>query len=492
MSKFNTRSVRASGVSPVISETTPTLATYEGAPGYARDAKGELFLLAVTNMVSESTFYEPGHERDSRYARLVRQVAAEDYGWLAGFLPWLRDTANMRSAPLVAAAEAARTRPGCRALIAAVCQRADEPGELLAYWLAAYGKPVPIGVKRGLADAIVRLYTERSLLKYDSREAGLRFGDVIELTCPRTHHPEVRGTWRDDLYKHAIDRRHNHVGEISERLPLIRSGKPVTWEARSADGPVDWAAAIPDMGYMALLRNLRNFDQGQLDARLLDQVAAKLADPGEVAASRQFPLRFLSAYRAAPSLRWSWPLEQALNHSLASIPALPGRTLILVDRSGSMFDRLSARSELQRADAAALFGTALAYRCESADLAEFGSDSRPVAGVKGESLLKTIGRFGNLGGTNTANAVRRWYDGHDRLVILTDEQAWGGYDGEEPTRFVPAHVPVYTFNLAGYKAGHGPSGTANRHVFGGLTDACFSLIPMLEAGQRAEWPWLAH
>ena len=34
------------------------------------------------------------------------------------------------------------------------------------------------------------------------------------------------------------------------------------------------------------------------------QVGARLADPAEVARSRQLPLRFLAAHRHAPSLRW--------------------------------------------------------------------------------------------------------------------------------------------------------------------------------------------
>jgi hypothetical protein len=38
-----------------------------GAPGYPRDAKGELFLLAVSNMVGEDTFYEASGARDSRF-----------------------------------------------------------------------------------------------------------------------------------------------------------------------------------------------------------------------------------------------------------------------------------------------------------------------------------------------------------------------------------------------------------------------------------------
>lgn len=37
--------------------------------------------------------------------------------------------------------------------------------------------------------------------------------------------------------------------------------------------------------------------------------------------------------------------------------------------------------------------------------------------------------------------------------------------------------------------GHGESGVRNRHTFGGLTDAAFRMIPLLEAGRNAAWPW---
>jgi hypothetical protein len=106
-----------------------------------------------------------------------------------------------------------------------------------------------------------------------------------------------------------------------------------------------------------------------------------------------------------------------------------------------------------------------------------------------ESILRVLERFGHLGGTNTADAVRRHYRGHDRVVIVTDEQAWAGRYGAEPTAAVPANVPVYTWNLAGYHYGHGPSGMALRHTFGGLTDAGFGMIPLLEAGRAGTWPF---
>lgn len=54
---------------------------------------------------------------------------------------------------------------------------------------------------------------------------------------------------------------------------------------------------------------------------------------------------------------------------------------------------------------------------------------------------------------------------------------------------MPDRIPVYTWNLAGYRPGHGPSGSGNRHTFGGLTDEAFRMVPLLERGRDARQPW---
>jgi hypothetical protein len=520
VSKFNKAGLRRKLVtSPVRSEAVASGRTYEGARGFARDAKSELFLLAVSQMVGEDTFYEAAGERDARFVALVRKLAVTDAQWTAGLIAWLRTGAHLRSVSIVAAAEfvSARLAAGMsganRAVIASVLQRADEPSELIAYWLAAHGRALPKPVKRGIADAVVRLYTERSLLKWDSAERSVRFGDVLELT-----HAAPVTDRQGDLFRYAIDRRHDRPDAapgqglavlaaraalmalpVAERRAVLDApdrlaDAGMTWESLAGwlQGPLDAAAlqaVIPSMGYMALLRNLRNFDTAGVPDGVAAGVAARLADPAQVAASRQLPMRFLSAFRAAASLRWAWALEQALNLSLANVPALSGRTLVLVDRSGSMFGPMSHRSTLTRADAAAVFGSALALRASDADLVQFGTDSAPVRFDAGESVLRVVDRFGELGGTNTAAAVRRHYRRHDRVIIVSDEQAWAGWHGSDPTAQVPAEVPVYTWNLAGYRYGHGPSGVGLRHTFGGLTDAGFEMIPLLEDGHAGAWPF---
>lgn len=564
MSKFNRPTVKPAVHSPIVTESTPSGRTFEGAPGYARDAKSELFLLAVSNMVGEKTFYESADARDDRFERLVHQVAVEDPGWFGRFVPWLRSEANMRTASLVAAAEGVKARLGAakgtgtigeqmtvgrqtndhagggqnRKLIDAACQRPDEPGELLAYWTSCYGRAIPKPVKRGVADAATRLYSERSLLKYDTASKGYRFGDVIDLVHPSPADDKAR--WQGDLFKHALDRRHNRDNPIPESLAMLHrharimampvaerrgylkaltgsgtdapgnvlSEAGITWEALAGwlQGPMDaeaWEAVIPAMGFMALLRNLRNFDEAGVSDVIAATVAAKLADPAEVARSRQFPFRFLSAYRAAPSLRWSYPLEQALGHALGNIPKLAGRTLILVDTSSSMDAGFSKDGMLMRWDAAALFGIALGQRCAAADVVSFSSTARfwgdaANANVKafpltaGESVLRSLERWKSGGwflggGTATAAAIRATFRAHDRVVIVTDEQAM--HDGVEVTNSAPGSVPMYTWNLAGYQYGHAPSGGRNRHAFGGLTDKAFSMIPLLEAGRNGAWPF---
>ncbi|GAA2987849.1 MULTISPECIES: TROVE domain-containing protein [unclassified Kitasatospora] len=523
MSRFNFRRSKAGPSSPVATTGERTV-NHNGGPGFVRDRKSELFLLAIANMVGQDTFHERGGDRDDRYTALVRELAVADPEWTVGLLRWLRYGAHMRTAALVGAAEFTRARLDAgahghsRQAVAAVLRRADEPGELLAYWTSRYGRALPKPLKRGVADAVRHLYDARSLLKYDTAGKGYRFGDVIELTHPS---PDPAKEWQGALFAYALDRRHRPdeaVPPAADRmltanrellaLPVEERRAAVTaeggaarlaaagltWEALAGwlQGPLDadaWAAVIPSMGPMALVRNLRNFDRAGVSDAVAAEVARRISDKGEVRRSRQFPFRYLAAHRNVPSLRWGHALETALGHSLANVPELPGRTLILVDRSGSMFDRSGGPTELNRADSAAIFGTALKVRAAEADLVEFGTTSRVVDVGRGEAVLRVLERFSDLGGTNTADAVRTHYRGHDRVVIVTDEQTGPGHWGGNPLAAVPAHVPVYTWNLAGYAQGHGPGGGAHRHTFGGLGDAAFRLIPLLESGANAGWPW---
>jgi hypothetical protein len=530
---------------------TPDTTTYEGAPAFSRTTKSELFLLAVTNMVGEGTFYEAGKSRDARFTTLIHKVVNEDPSWVASFIPYLRDTLNMRTAAVVMAAEYVKAGgPNGRKVVASALRRAEEPSVLLAYWKETYGKNLPQPIKRGVADAVLRLYNEKSFIKYDSDTLTPRFGDVIELT-----HPKPLTPWQHSLFKYAIDKRHNRADldrniealatvkrfrelmalPVPERRALVEKaaeskdfsgldGAGLTWENLSGwlQGPMDakaWEAIIPQMGYMALLRNLRNFDDAGISVETRNAVIAKLTDPAEVAASRQLPLRFYSAYKNVASAHWTSALETALDLTLANVPSLKGRTLVLVDISGSMNDPLSSGNTRRfasgesrgplRWEVAALFGSAVAVRAEKADLFAFSDTHTRADFRKGASILRTMEQFGHWehSGTDTFGALAGTFKDHDRVVLVTDEQAnyWGQSGGGLGSSFgfqlyrtdrdsqkalvAAIKVPIYVFNLAGYKQGVTFNEEARQYTFGGLTDNAFKAIESLEAFKDEKWPW---
>lgn len=506
MGKFASDQVRAATQSP-ITTTTQDL-THEGGTGFDRDPRSELFLLGVSNLVREDNFYEAAAKRDDRFVRLVWEITKTDPDWVRSFLPWLRTSMFLRSAPVVGAAEyVAAGGPNGRSLVDAVLQRAEEPAEMLAYWVQAHGRNVPKPVKRGVADAAARLYTEFSALKYDSSRSAWRMGDVIELT-----HPTPKAPWQGELFRWLLDAGKGRERiEIGESLTMIRAraamnSLPVesrralvndsgylktagmTWESLSGwlEGPMDaeaWTAVIPQMGYMALLRNLRNFEEAGVDAEVLAAVAALLADPEQVAKSKQLPIRFLSAWLASQSMTFGPALEAACNLSVDNVPSLPGRTLILIDCSGSMWSSLSGRSKAQRYQVAGVFGLALAKRAEDATAVVFGTNSQELPKMKG-SILRAAEKLPDLGGTYTWKAVADHYKGHDRVIILTDEQAHDSHHGMFDA--IPA---LYTFNIGGYRVAHTEERSGWHTFGGGLTDAAFRLLPALEAQRNVGWPW---
>lgn len=518
MARFNTAApARPRG--PVRSETVASGTTFEGAPGYAREAKSELFLGAVTNLMEDS-FYESASERSSRLRGLIEQVAVADGDWTMRFVRWLRTEANLRSVSVFVAVEAVRARLAAgavgenRGIIRAAIARADEPSEVIAYATSIFGRSLPKAVKRGVADAVADVYTERSWLKWRGKgKAGsVSFRDVLNLV-----HPTPKNARQAELFEQIIADGYGRKTELGESLLVLRARDEfaalsvderraritapgaveelaksgITWEALAGFvgklTSAEWEAVIPSMGYTALRMNLRNFVEAGVSDSVLDEVAKRLADPEEVRKSGTMPVAFLSAYRNAP-LRFHYPLEQALNHSIANIPALPGRTLVLVDESGSMGASLSERGTLTRMDAAAVFGAALALRGENVTLVGFESRSRVVKFTKSDSVLPLANKFSTRGGTNTQAAIREHYDGHDRVIVLTDEQAYGGwgYYGKDVfDGVVPEKVHAFTWNLAGYERGHAAE-SKTRTTFGGLSDIGFQLIEPIESGRFVE------
>lgn len=386
-----------------VKRKAPPITTAEGAPAKRISTLQQLRRAVMSSLLWEKQFYVDGNEIAERVKELVPQVAPEDVVELAAEA---REDYKLRHMPLLLLRELARhpklkDRPQLLSrAIARVCQRADEPAELLALYWSEGRRPVSKQLRRGIGWAM-RRYSEYELAKYD-RAGAVRLRDVLFVA-----HPEPKDEEQEELWK---------------RLAANELKTPDTWEVQlsaGADKKETFTRLIKEgkLGYLALLRNLRNMAQADVDPGVVSN--AILARKG---ADKVLPFRFIAAARAAPQYENS--LDIALQMQLETADQLPGKTLVLVDVSGSMEAMLSAKSDMKRLDAAC--GVAIVARemSSSCRVFAFSTDWLEIPARRGMALRDAISNSMVHGGTHLGKAIKEISKfPHDRLIVITDEQS---------------------------------------------------------------------
>ena len=305
-----------------------------------------------------------------------------------------------------------------------VIQRADELAEFVAIYWKDGRAPLSAQVKKGLAAAFPK-FDEYQLAKYD-RGGPIKLRDVLFLSHAKPRDAAQASVWK--------------------KLVWGRLAGPDTWEvalSSGADKREAWERLLREqkLGALALLRNLRNMREAGVDESFV------LPALGAMSTSRVLPFRFLAAARYAP--QWEEALEHAMLKSLADQPKLGGRTIVLVDVSGSMTAPLSRRSEMQRTDAA--YGLAVLVReiCEKVAVYSFSDRVVEIPARRGFALRDAIDASQPHSGTSLGNALEllNKNERYNRLIVITDEQA---HDR------VPAPKGNgYVINVASYQNGVG-------------------------------------
>lgn len=437
--------------------------THEGGRAYVQAPEQELYQLAAASLVMGDTFYEKGDERLARLRSLLDTVCQTERG--RAFVPALaahcRDKMYLRSLPAALVAESFLHKLyGAEAAATAVWLRGDEHLESMAY-VRAVGSKFPKRMLKAVARRLLGM-SVRQMTKYARSTRTFSQRDAVRLT-----HPKPLTDTQSALLRYLTKGWDSLSDEQRALLPSLNAQKTgetagETWEQIvSAKGstPEAWTEAIPTMGYMALLRNLRNLCDKKLPEQVLRNVATLLSDPAAVANSKQLPYRFFSAMRAlqhdAPQFLID-ALSEAMDLAGANLPTLQGQTLLIVDVSGSMNDRLSEKSEVRRVDAAASLAAIMHRR--GATCYAFNSDTYRMALPRNTPSVMIAHTISNLcgGGTFLEKAIRAGLtDGNPiphRIVILTDGQAHdnpGAAIGEYLTTVTEGRV--YVVNLAGYE-----------------------------------------
>lgn len=398
---------------------------YNAAGLKVRNITNEQKLLRMTmaHMLWENQFYVDGQESAKVMGELVSKVKPD---FAAAVAERARNEFKLRHVPLMIMRELARKGNLRAEALNAVIQRPDEMGEFLSIYWKEGKTPISNQVKRGLAAAITK-FNEYSLAKWDKNSAGVSIRDVLFLT-----HAKPVNDAQAELFK---------------RIANKQLETPDTWETELSAG-ADKCATFTrlmnekKLGALAFLRNLRNMVQSGVEDSLIRSYGAS------VNVDKVLPFRFLAAARIVP--QFEDMLEQMMFKALEKHEKLPGKTVLVIDVSGSMFGaKVSAKSDLDRFDAAAALAVLCREICEQVEIFSFSYDAVRVAPRRGFALVEAIRNSQQHGGTSLGKSLRTVYTNvgkHDRCIVFTDE-------GSQDRVDAPKCKNAYVLNVASYENG---------------------------------------
>ncbi len=500
MPKFN----KKASIGGQVASHPDRVENYEGGIAFKTDPKTELTLRFLTYLVGEPKFYTPNASEEMDTIRgLIQTVAMSDPEYLMKLAAYARNEMYLRSAPtfmLVEAVQYDSVKPFVKTYTPTILKRADELTEVIAYFIARNGQigsggkaSLPNALKKGIANSFHN-FDAYQFAKYD-RDGSVKLKDVLRLT-----HPKPRNEDEALLFKQIRDR----------TLPI-----PETWETViSVNGSTkeSWESVIPKMGYMAKLRNLRNLLKVGAD---IDPVIQHLTNPKAVHNSRQFPFRFLSAYKSLEGTeikgdpftrnKLQAAVLTALDLSVENLPRLPGRTFVTSDNSGSMESSLTKRSSVQYIDIANIMG-ALAHRISDEAISSVFAETFEVVGIHpGNTVMMNAGLMKEAGervgySTNAFLALNYLLQNDisvDRILLFSDMQCYstrgdnsfGIFRGsgqslveqfEMYKRQINSKVRLYSFDLTGYGTVQFPQSDPNVVLLSGWSSKVLEFISKYE------------
>jgi len=435
----------------------------------------ELASLLLTSFVQDQ-FYRDAGAQIEKVRELLFSPEMNRFGAKAAV--FARNEFGMRSITHVLAGEIAKNVKGeewTKDFLSGVVRRPDDVTEILSYYLTSYGKPIPNAMKKGLGMALSR-FDEYRLGKYKSARAALSIVDAVNLVRP----------------KHT------------EALAKLVNGTlepPNTWEVRLTQAGSDaeakaevWRDLVTteQLGYFALLRNLRNIMEQA--PHVLDLALEQLTDDGRIRKSLVLPFRFTTAIEEIGKTGLDRvrdvlvALNTAVDISLSNVPRMEGKTLVIVDSSGSMtWGGQGAKTPIK---IAALFASVL-VKANDADLMLFDSDAKYLGVNPMDSTLTIAGqieRSARGGATNFHAPLIHAKRPYDRMIFLSDMQGWVGYNAptsalQQYQERTGSNPHIYSFDLQGHGSMQFPEDRL--YCMAGFSEKVFDVMALLEQNRRA-------
>lgn len=455
MAQFNTK------------QSKVKLTNLAGGAAYAERKELALAALLLTSFGSDK-FYA---NRAAIFKKLEALLEITDKKFAANAILFARKEYGMRSITHYAAsylAQLIRKEPWARQFFRDIIHRPDDMTEIFACHKARNQK-LSNAMKKGFADALTT-FAPYQLAKYRGEGHGTKLVDIVNLCHPKESECNngaisklIRGELKSfDTWESAISAAGSDKAKKTEAWRKLLAEKK--------------------LGYMALLRNIRNIVA--LDnAEIKDMALKQLMNKDAIRKSLLLPFRFVTAYDELKKVdaQAALAIGRAAQIACSNIPTLSGKTLIALDVSGSMRDV---------APTATMFAAALMKSGNDCDLITF-ADEAEYKFVNPDDSLMTIREHiapNICGGTNFHAIFNTANKSYDRIILLSDMQAWQldpWHLNRTPSAAFNmykarynANCTVFSFDLAGY----GTLQVPERDVccLAGFSEKIFDLIPYLE------------
>jgi len=242
-------------------------------------------------------------------------------------------------------------------------------------------------------------------------------------------------------------------------------------------------------------------------------VADILKDPKRIRKARAFPYQLLTGFQA---LSDDMPAEireamhEAMEISVANVPALKGQVVVCPDVSGSMVSpvtgyRKGATTATRCIDVAALVAAAVLRRNRGATVLPFEVKVRPVKLTGRDTVMTNARKLTEQwgGGTNCAaplawlNAKRR---APDLVILVSDNQSWAGVQSGHQTGVMREwetlkrrnpDAKMVCIDIAPYGSTQAKSRPDILNI-GGFSDAVFDQVAAFAKGTMNADQWVGE
>ena len=476
MSKFNAKKENNKAIS------------YEGGSVYNKNLV-EDYLNNLFSSFIEDGFYESRQKKMERFLDLTTEVGNQlGNEFLAKTSVFARNELGMRSASqLIASYLNDKKFDNKRAYYRNFCHRPDDVAEIFGA-IDMMGQKRSHATVRGCGDYLAKL-NEYQLGKYKMLGKEYNMYDLINIT-------HAKSSSVDNFMK----------GEIES---------PDTWEIKistaktEAERAEEWIRLVKEdkLGYLALLRNLNNILNAMsitgIDDLLLieDKIVSKLTDEASIKKSLVFPYQIYCAYKnmKAHPFMIDNALDKAFRIACGNMEKFEGKSVIMLDVSGSMGVMISSHSNITIKEVGACYAAAL-YISQDCDFVKFGTDAKSCSYNKIDNVFNIISNMceeDKCGyGTHIGMAFAKLNKHYDRIFIVSDMQVMKEVSPrwyysqlvDGPANYNDyckeyGDTKCYSFDLGNYKTQCANPNNRNVHLVTALNDDVFKFLHLLENNQ---------